>query len=126
MHIGSAFSSNVPASLVSCDSSSEGGAGGTWFGASMAAAVCLLASTHIFASDEIRPESVLPDEAAVVRPATPELRRAELRQALRSDELTYGAKIERRRLSAEERNVLTRELRAAMRSAYDKRPQRTQ
>lgn len=92
----------------------------------MAAAVCLLASANALASDGMRPEPALSDEAAVVRPATPELRRAELRQALRSDELTYGSKIERRRLSAEERSALTRELRAAMRGVYDKRPQRTQ
>ena len=47
-------------------------------------------------------------------------RRAELRQALVSEEEKYHGQRERRKLSPEERNALTEELRAAMRGVYER------
>ncbi len=60
------------------------------------------------------------DEAPVVIYDSPlDQRRAELRQALISDEEHYDNKRERRRLTPEERNALNQELRAILRGVYD-------
>ena len=75
-----------------------------------------------------RPVSGLAQEAAeslgngpvIMYHAPLDQRRAELRQALISEEENYHVGRERRKLSPEERNTLTEELRAAMRGVYER------
>jgi hypothetical protein len=60
-------------------------------------------------------------DAPVIIYHTPlDQRRAELRKALISEEENYHVGRERRKLSPEERNALTEELRAAMRGVYER------
>lgn len=59
------------------------------------------------------------DEAVLVYPSTLDQRRAELRRALTSGADLPMVKRERQRLSPEERDALNRELRQALRGAYD-------
>jgi hypothetical protein len=74
-----------------------------------------------------RPVSGLAQEAAeslengpvIIYESPLEQRRAELRQALISDDGNYHAGRERRKLSPEERSALNEELRAAMRAVYE-------
>ncbi len=59
------------------------------------------------------------DEAVLVYPSAMDQRRAELRRALTSGADIPMVKRERQRLSPEERDALNRELRQALRGAYD-------
>lgn len=59
------------------------------------------------------------DEAVLVYPSAMDQRRAELRRALTSGADIPMVKRERQRLSPEERDALNRELRHALRGAYD-------
>lgn len=119
MHIGSAFVPNVPGFAVLRDAGRDVRPGVRAL-AFVAAALCLPAS----AADRA-PGEALTDEAIVVHRALADPRRADLKRALVSDEGNYGPRRERRRLSAEERNALNQELRAAMRGVYENRPERS-
>lgn len=90
-------------------------------------ALLALAALALFASSpgEARKPAEAPlEKASSVKRVPVDTRRAELRQALSSDDGLYGTAAERRRLSPEERNALNRELRAAMRDVYERPPAR--
>jgi len=59
------------------------------------------------------------DEAVIMYPSAMDQRRAELRRALTSGADIPAVKRERQRLSQEERDALNRELRRALRGAYE-------
>jgi len=64
---------------------------------------------------------VLAAQPLIVYDTPMELRRAELRRALTTGADIPVAKRERARMSPEERDALNRELRQAMRGAYERR-----
>lgn len=66
-----------------------------------------------------QPAVLVADEAVLVYPSAMDQRRAELRRALTSGAEIPMLKRERQRLSPEERDALNRELRQALRGAYD-------
>lgn len=65
------------------------------------------------------PPVLVAEEAVLVYPSATDQRRAELRRALTSGADLPMVKRERQRLSPEERDALNRELRQALRGAYD-------
>lgn len=78
----------------------------------------VLAALASFPAVAQSPE-LLADETVIVYPSAMDQRRAELRQALTSGADLPTVNRERQRLSREERDALNRELRRALRGAYD-------
>ena len=112
-HRRQARSLSVPASPVfSCSGRTKASSRGLGIGLLLAAlspTFPALAQTAVLVADE----------AVLVYPSAMDQRRAELRRALTSGADIPMVKRERQRLSPEERDALNRELRQALRGAYD-------